>query len=90
LQLLSAMHLATLSTGGTSRTAGDAAGLQPGRLTGTVLRGEDLVDAGQVAQQISLDLSREARLVAEGAVDRVRAKFGPDVIGSATVFRRAS
>ncbi|MFH8939477.1 DinB/UmuC family translesion DNA polymerase [Streptomyces griseosporeus] len=68
----------------------DAAGLQRGRLTGIVLRGEDLVDADQVAQQISLDAGREARLVAEGAVDRVRAKFGPDVIGPATVFRRAS
>lgn len=68
----------------------DAAGLQRGRLIRIQLRGEDLVDANQVAQQISLDVSREARLVAEGAVDRVRDKFGPDVIGPATVFRRAS
>ncbi|WP_341868280.1 hypothetical protein [Streptomyces africanus] len=49
----------------------DAAGLQRGRLTGITLRGEDLLDAGQVAQQISLDDAREARLVAEAAVDRV-------------------
>jgi DNA polymerase-4 len=68
----------------------DAAGLQRGRLTRIILKGEDLVDAGQVAQQISLDATREARLVAERAVDRVRAKFGPGVIGPATVFHRAS
>ncbi|MEU7028801.1 hypothetical protein AB0A60_19190 [Streptomyces sp. NPDC046275] len=68
----------------------DAAGLQRGRLTGITLRGEDLVDADQVAEQISLDAGREARLVAERAVDRVRDKFGPDVIGPASVLRRAS
>ncbi|MFJ5731534.1 hypothetical protein [Streptomyces paradoxus] len=61
-----------------------------GRLTGIGLRGEDLVDAGQVAQQISLDDAREDRLVAEAAVDRVRDKYGPDVIGPAAAFRRAS
>ncbi|MEU1940631.1 hypothetical protein ACH49O_40995 [Streptomyces coeruleorubidus] len=68
----------------------DAAGLQRGRLTGMALRGEDLVDADQVAQQISLDDAREARLVAEAAVDRVRDKYGPAIIGPATTFRRAS
>ncbi|MET7456851.1 hypothetical protein ABZT03_34185 [Streptomyces sp. NPDC005574] len=68
----------------------DAAGLQRGRLTGLALKGEDLVGADQVAEQISLDAAREARLTAEEAVDRVRDKFGPRVIGPATVFRRAS
>jgi DNA polymerase-4 len=68
----------------------DAAGLQRGRLTGLVLKGEDLIGAGQVAEQISLDDARESRLVAETAVDRVRDKFGPGVIGPAAVFRRAS
>ncbi|MEU4878405.1 hypothetical protein [Streptomyces sp. NPDC021608] len=68
----------------------DAAGLQRGRLAGLALKGEDLLDAGQVAQQISLDDTREARLVAEAAVDGVRDKFGPRVIGPATVFRHAS
>ncbi|MEU9356244.1 hypothetical protein AB0D65_35900 [Streptomyces griseoloalbus] len=67
----------------------DAAGLQRGRLTGIALRGEDLVDADQVAQQISLDAAREARLVAEAAMDRIRDKFGPGVIGPAAA-RRAS
>ncbi|MFJ4540002.1 hypothetical protein ACIP39_29195 [Streptomyces tibetensis] len=52
----------------------DAAGLQRGRLTGLVLKGEDLLDADHVAEQISLDDAREARLVAEAAVDRVRDK----------------
>ncbi|MGW5043045.1 DNA polymerase Y family protein [Streptomyces parvulus] len=68
----------------------DAAGLQRGRLTGLVLKGDDLVAADQVAQQISLDHGREARLVAEAVVDRVRDKFGPGVIGPASVVRRAS
>ncbi|WP_334496365.1 MULTISPECIES: DNA polymerase Y family protein [unclassified Streptomyces] len=67
----------------------DAAGLQRGRLVALALKGEDLVDAGRVAQQITLDGS-QARLVAEAAIDRVREKFGPRVIGPATVFRRAS
>jgi DNA polymerase-4 len=68
----------------------DAAGLQRGRLTGLTLKGEDLVDADQAPRQLSLDDSREARLAAETAVDRVRDKFGPQVIGPAAVFRRAS
>ncbi|MER6563446.1 hypothetical protein ABT300_38130 [Streptomyces sp. NPDC001027] len=68
----------------------DAAGLQRGRLTALALKGEDLIDADQVTQQISLDDTREARLVAEAAIDRVRDKFGPRFIGPATVFRRAS
>ncbi|MER5938438.1 hypothetical protein ABT121_14075 [Streptomyces sp. NPDC001928] len=68
----------------------DAAGLQRGRLTGLALKGEDLIGADQVAQQISLDDSRESRLVAEAAIDRVRNKFGPRIIGPAAVFRRAS
>ncbi|MFF8235088.1 DNA polymerase Y family protein [Streptomyces caelestis] len=68
----------------------DAAGLQRGRLVALALQGEDLVDANQVAQQISLDDAREDRLVAEAAVDRVRERFGPRVIGPAAVFRRAS
>ncbi|MEQ6028065.1 hypothetical protein SOM70_36540 [Streptomyces salinarius] len=68
----------------------DAAGLQRGRLTGLVLKGDDLVDADQVAQQISLDHSREARLIAEAAVDRIRERFGDRAIGPAAVARRAS
>jgi DNA polymerase-4 len=68
----------------------DAAGLQRGRLTGLAVRGKDLVGAGQIAQQISFDDGREARLVAEAAIDRVREKFGPRVIGPAAVYRRAS
>jgi DNA polymerase-4 len=34
--------------------------------------------------------AREARLVAEAAVDRVRDKYGPGVTGRAGAFRRAS
>ncbi|MET9913402.1 hypothetical protein ABZZ74_42715 [Streptomyces sp. NPDC006476] len=68
----------------------DGAGLQRGRLTRLALRGEDLINAGQVARQISLDGAREARLVAEAAIYRVRDKFRAGVIGPAAVFRRAS
>ncbi|MFF0465666.1 hypothetical protein [Streptomyces mexicanus] len=68
----------------------DAAGLQRGRLTGITLKAADLVDADQVAQQISLDSAREARLVAEETMDRIRDKYGPSSIGPAAVFRHAS
>ncbi|WP_055712059.1 DNA polymerase Y family protein [Streptomyces torulosus] len=68
----------------------DAAGLQRGRLTGLVLRGEDLVDADRVAEQISLDEAREARLTAEAVSDRIRAKYGPGSIGPAAAFRHVS
>ncbi|MEU4040190.1 hypothetical protein [Streptomyces collinus] len=56
------------------------------------MKGEDLIDADQVAQQITLDQTRESRLVAEEAMDRIRAKFGPGSVGPATTapFRRAS
>ncbi|MEU7061547.1 hypothetical protein [Streptomyces sp. NPDC046197] len=55
-------------------------------------KGEDLIDADQVARQISLDQARESRLVAEGTMDRIRAKFGLDSVGPAATarFRRAS
>ncbi|MEU9289168.1 hypothetical protein AB0D57_31995 [Streptomyces sp. NPDC048275] len=68
----------------------DAAGLQRGRLTGLILRGEDLVAADRVAEQISLDQAREARLVAEEVSDRIRAKFGPGAIRPATTLLRVS
>ncbi|MFE4999153.1 hypothetical protein ACFRH4_49520 [Streptomyces mirabilis] len=68
----------------------DAAGLQRGRLTGITLKGEDLVAADQVAEQISFDGAREARLVAEEVSDRIRAKFGPGAIRPATTLLRVS
>ncbi|WP_043688115.1 DNA polymerase Y family protein [Streptomyces xylophagus] len=68
----------------------DAAGLQRGRLTGLALRGEDLLDGDQVAEQLSLDTARQARLVAEGAADRIRERFGPGAIGPAAAYRPAS
>lgn len=58
----------------------DAAGLQRGRLAGLVGKCKDFVDAEQVATQIGLDNAREAHLVAETAVDRVREKFGAAVM----------
>ncbi|MFI1414990.1 hypothetical protein ACH4Y0_34425 [Streptomyces sp. NPDC020707] len=68
----------------------DAAGLQRGRMTGLVLKGEDLVDADQIAEQISLDQAREDRLTAEAVSDRIRRKFGPGAIGPAAALRRVS
>ncbi|QNT98254.1 hypothetical protein HEP81_08026 (plasmid) [Streptomyces griseofuscus] len=70
----------------------DATGLQRARLTGLALKGDDLIAAGRVAQQISLDRTREARLVAEDAMDRIRHRFGPDAVGPAAAMpaRRAS
>ncbi|GGM27138.1 hypothetical protein GCM10010129_84240 [Streptomyces fumigatiscleroticus] len=68
----------------------DAAGLQRGRLTALTLKAEDLLDAGRAAQQISLDTAREARLLAEQTIDRIRDKYGPHIIGPATTLRHAS
>ena len=68
----------------------DAGGLQRGRLTGITRRGEDLIDAAHVTEQISPDDSNEGRLLAEQAMDRIRDKWGPHAIGPAAVFRRAS
>ncbi|WP_406126871.1 hypothetical protein [Streptomyces sp. NBC_00989] len=68
----------------------DAAGLQRGRLTGLALRGEDLVDGDHVAEQLSLDAARQARLVAESTADRIREKFGTGAIGPAATYRPAS
>ncbi|MBT2456752.1 hypothetical protein J7E98_18715, partial [Streptomyces sp. ISL-86] len=55
----------------------DAAGLQRARLTGMVLRAEDLTGAERVARQISLAPVRESRLTVEAAVDRANARIGP-------------
>ncbi|MER6274441.1 hypothetical protein [Streptomyces sp900105755] len=68
----------------------DAAGLQRGRLTGLALRAEDLADGDQVAEQLSLDTARQARLTAERAADRIRERFGPGAIGPAATYRPAS
>ncbi|MEU9413752.1 hypothetical protein AB0E08_49880 [Streptomyces sp. NPDC048281] len=67
----------------------DAAGLQRARLSGLVLRAEDLVD-GDRAEQLSLDTARQARLAAEVTADRIRERFGPGVIGPAATYRPAS
>ncbi|MFF4898083.1 hypothetical protein [Streptomyces sp. NPDC001068] len=68
----------------------DAAGLQRGRLTALALRAEDLADGDTVAEQLSLDTARQARLAAEQAADRIRKKFGPGAIGPAATYRPAS
>ncbi|MBT2455225.1 hypothetical protein [Streptomyces sp. ISL-86] len=68
----------------------DAAGLQRARLTGMVLRAEDLTGAERVARQISLDPVRESRLTVEAAVDRANARFGPGTVRPAATFSRAS
>lgn len=60
-----------------------------GRITAITLKGEDLIAADEVAEQISLDQAREARL-AEEVGDRIRAKFGPDAIRPATTRLRVS
>ncbi|MET8855537.1 hypothetical protein [Streptomyces sp. NPDC004579] len=68
----------------------DAAGLQRARLVSLALRGEDLVAADAVAEQISLDDRRENRLLAEGVMDRVRERFGFDAIGPAATLGKVS
>lgn len=76
--------------------AADEGGLvlaRPGATTasrGLTLNGGDLIDADQVVQQISLDGAREDRLVAEAAIDRIRAESGPCTFGPAATSCRAS
>nr|BFD87137.1 hypothetical protein StreXyl84_65380 [Streptomyces sp. Xyl84] len=65
----------------------DAAGLQRGRLTGITVRAGDLIDVRQAAQQISLAQAREARLVAEEAMDRIPERFGPRTVVPAAALR---
>jgi DNA polymerase-4 len=68
----------------------DVAALERARLMGLVLRAEDLLDAGRVAEQATLDGAREARLRAEQVVDRARARFGPQVmVGPAALLGTA-
>ncbi|MGW0392011.1 DNA polymerase Y family protein [Streptomyces sp. NPDC003042] len=64
----------------------DAAGLQRARLTGLVLRAEDLTGAEGVARQISLDPVRESRLTVEAAIDRANARFGAGTVRPAATF----
>lgn len=56
-----------------------------------MLRAEDLLDAGQAPIQISLDQTREARLLAETAADRASQRFGKgSVVPAATLLGKAS
>ncbi|MEU6355959.1 hypothetical protein ABZ896_42725 [Streptomyces sp. NPDC047072] len=69
----------------------DAAALQRARLTGMILRAEDLVGADRAPEQGTLDGAREARLRVEEVVDEARARFGPQVmVGPATLLGRVS
>lgn len=68
----------------------DAAGLQRARLTGMVLRAEDLTTAAGTTRQLSLDPTRESRLTAEAAIDRANARFGPGTVRPAATFFRGS
>ena len=69
----------------------DSAALQRAVLTGLSLRVDDLLPADQAADQLSLDGEREARLAAQHAVDRARARFGPQVmVGPASLLGKAS
>ncbi|MFJ1868627.1 hypothetical protein ACIOD1_28895 [Streptomyces sp. NPDC088097] len=67
----------------------DAAGLQRARLTGMVLRAEDLTGAAGLTRQLTLDPVREARLTVEAAVDRANARFGPGTVAPASAFFEA-
>ncbi|MFF5706311.1 hypothetical protein ACFY7H_28080 [Streptomyces sp. NPDC012794] len=67
----------------------DAAGLQRARLTGMVLRAEDLTGAEGVTRQLTLDPVRESRLTVEAAIDRANARFGPGTVRPASVASRA-
>ncbi|WP_329583458.1 DNA polymerase Y family protein [Streptomyces sp. NBC_01361] len=68
----------------------DAAGLQRGRLVGMALRGEDLVAAAAVVEQITFDRVRESRLRVEKAVDRANARFGAGTVAPAALLGKAS
>ncbi|MEJ8632085.1 hypothetical protein [Streptomyces sp. MS2.AVA.5] len=67
----------------------DTLGLQRARVRGVALRGEQLVDAGQVAEQLTLDDLRDRRLRTEPIIDALNRRFGQGTVGPAAAFRRA-
>ncbi|MDQ8707563.1 hypothetical protein RCO28_34595 [Streptomyces sp. LHD-70] len=68
----------------------DAAGLQRGRLTGLLLRADDLVGAHAAAEQITFDRGREMRLRVESVADRANARYGKGTVGPASLLRKAA
>jgi DNA polymerase-4 len=71
-------------------TAFNALGLQRARVRGLMVRAERLVDAGQAAQQISMDRTRENALRVEPAIDRLNDRFGPGTVTPASLAYRRS
>ncbi|WP_406301078.1 hypothetical protein OHA61_00190 [Streptomyces sp. NBC_00885] len=63
--------------------------LQRARVRAVAIRGEQLVAAETVAEQLSLDAMREDRLRAERAVDALNRRFGPGTVGPAASHRHA-
>ena len=64
-------------------------GLQRARVRGIAVRGEQLLSADQVAEQLSLDELREDRLRTEPVIDRLNRRFGTGTVGPAASYRRA-
>ncbi|MET7620533.1 hypothetical protein [Streptomyces sp. NPDC005408] len=63
--------------------------LQRARVRGVAVRGEQLVAAETVAEQLSLDAMREDRLRAEQAVDALNRRYGSGTVGPAASYRHA-
>lgn len=66
-----------------------AMALQRARVRSVAVRGEQLVAAESVAEQLSLDVMREDRLRAENVVDVLNHKYGSGTVGPAASYRHA-
>ncbi|BDM74920.1 hypothetical protein HEK616_84070 (plasmid) [Streptomyces nigrescens] len=67
----------------------DSFALQRARVRQIAARVE-MTEAHRVARQISLDDTRESRLLLEPVIDKANARFGPGTVGPAATYRHAA
>lgn len=63
-------------------------GLERARIRGISVRATELIDADQVAEQITFDRTMENGRLAESAMDRANGRFGPGTVRPARLAQR--